>query len=149
MPAGQLYINGNDAYTIWGVSLEDGAIAALMTPPSMKESIVNESRLEHGKRRVNLLVRMDERELTLPMHIVANSATEWYTKYSAFVAYLTSAEILEIVTSFQSGVAYKCIYQSCTQYSQFYDPGDNRSGMAKFALKLIEPNPNDRLPSTT
>ena len=135
---GELYINGKDAYDEWGVSLEDGALEALMAPPSMKECIVNESRLENGKRRMNFAPRIDERELTLPIHLVAKSKTLYLMQYGAFVTELTSKEYIEIETSHQEGVVYKCIYRSCNQFSQFID------GLAKFSLKLVEPNPAER-----
>ena len=139
MPHGELTINGQDAYDIWGVSFEDGALASLMTPPSMKPSIVNESRLEHGKRRINRILAKEERELTLPFHLVAKSRTEYLDRYERFVSMLTSEEYITIETSYQSNTIYKCIYQSCTQFSQYID------GLAKFVLRLIEPDPSDRV----
>jgi hypothetical protein len=138
MPSGELYINDQDAYTTWGVSFEDGALASLMTPPSMKDTIVNESRLEHGKRRMNLIPRMQERELTLPFHLVAANKTQYLQRYAAFVNELTENEYIDIRTSYQVGVTYRCIYVSCSQFSQFID------GLAKFTLKVIEPNPYER-----
>ena len=39
---------------------------------------------------------------------------------------------------FISNVWYRCIYLSCTQFSQFIRE------MAKFSLKLNEPDPSDR-----
>ncbi len=138
MPAGELYINDQDAYTTWGVSFEDGALSALMTPPSMKDVIVNESRLEHGKRRMNLIPRMQERELTLPFHLVASNKTQYLQRYAAFVNEITGNEYVDIRTSYQVGVTYRCIYVSCSQFSQFID------GLAKFTLKVIEPNPYER-----
>ena len=138
MPSGELYINDQDAYTTWGVSFEDGALSALMTPPSMKDVIVNESRLEHGKRRMNLIPRMQERELTLPFHLVASNKTQYLQRYAAFVNEITGNEYVDIRTSYQVGVTYRCIYVSCSQFSQFID------GLAKFTLKVIEPNPYER-----
>ena len=138
MPAGELYINGKDAYNEWGVSFEDGALASLMTPSSMKECISNESRLEHGTRRVNLLRKMQERDLTLPFHLVAKNRAMYLTRYESFVTEITGQEYVRIKTCYQPTVVYKCIYSSCTQFSQFID------GLAKFTLKLIEPDPSDR-----
>lgn len=148
MPAGQFYINGNDAYTYvaatghpaLGVSLSDTALTALMSPPAMKEDIVNESRLEHGKRHTSTGNKLQERELSLPIHITAKSQTDYLVQYADFVSILQGVT-LNITTSFQSGVVYKCRYVSCTQFTQFIN------GMAKLVLRLVEPNPNDR--STT
>mgnify|MGYP001416335654 CR=1 FL=1 len=35
----ELYINGKDAYTTWGVSMDDTALSELMTPVSNKTFI--------------------------------------------------------------------------------------------------------------
>lgn len=136
MPAGQLYINGYDAYTTWGVSLSDGAKAVLMQPVALKSRVSNESRLEHGKRYINTTLMKESREFTLEMHMTSSSWQDYLTKYAAWNALLMGGT-LNIVTSWQSGVTYKCLYVSCAQFAEY-------SGLAKFALRLIEPNTNDR-----
>lgn len=137
MPQGELYINGVDAYTEYGMSLESSALSALMTPPPNKELIENKSRLEHGKRVVNVNPKVDERELNLQFHITAKSRNDFFEKYSKLCGLLESGNI-EIKTSYQSDVLYRMNYISCTQFSQF------RLGMAKFTLRLNEPNPKNR-----
>ena len=47
---GELFINGKDAYTTWGISMDDTSLSALMTPAPNKDLVENKSRLEHGKR---------------------------------------------------------------------------------------------------
>ena len=148
MPSGQFYINNHDAYTYvaatghpaLGVSLTDTALSALMTPPAMKEDIVNESRLEHGRRHASTGNMVQERELSLPIHITAKSQADYLTQYNDLISILQGVE-LNIKTSFQTGVVYKCRYVSCTQFTQFIN------GMAKLVLKLVEPDPTDRTAS--
>ena len=137
MPAGQLYINGSDAYTTYGVSLSDEGIATLMAPLTMKEDIVNESRLEHGTRRVSAGAKVAEREISLPVHLTAKTKSEYMTKYADFRAMLETGTV-NISTAHESGVVYKCKYVSCTQFTQYL------SGIAKLMLRLREPNPKDR-----
>lgn len=134
---GELTINGYDAYSTWGVGLEDGAMEALMTPLSMKEDIVNESRLEHGKRHMTVGNHVDEREITLPIHLVASSKQQYLARYRKFCEML-ERQTVEISTKHEKGVVYRCRYKSCQQFRQFL------SGMAVFALRLVEPNPKDR-----
>ena len=138
MPAGQLYINGYDAYATWGVSLSDGAKAVLMQPAAIKERVSNASRLEHGKRILNIGLKKDSREFTLEMHMSSSSWGDYLSKYAAWNAMLMGGA-LNIETSWQVGVVYKCLYLSCAQFAE-------HSGLAKFALRLVEPNPNDRTP---
>lgn len=133
----ELYINGKDAYTTWGISMEDGALSDLMTPVANKTFIENDSRLEHGKQIIVANLRLDERNLTLTINLTASTEKQFFERYNSFCKELAMGA-LEIKTKYQPGVVYKTIYQSCSQFSQFM------RGMAKFVLKLTEPNPNDR-----
>lgn len=137
---GELYINGKDAWTTWGIGLEGNSLSALMTPPSLKEFVCNESRLEHGRFYILTHPKMKERELTIRLHLYATNEQMFYTKWNDFINHLLTSGKLNISTIYQSGVTYKCIYNGCTQYSQF------KGRIAKFALRLIEPNPSDRTP---
>ena len=134
---GELFINGKDAYTTWGISMEDTALSALMTPAPMKEFIENTSRLEHGKRVVTANPRVDERNITLEIHLTARDKDTFFSRYLSFCEELATG-VLNIRTKYQPDVMYKTIYQSCNQFSQFMQ------GIAKFSLKLCEPNPTDR-----
>lgn len=140
MPAGQLIINGMDAFAMWGVSLSDGAKAVLMQPVALKERVSNESRLEHGKRYINTATKKASREFTLEMHMTSSSWSDYLAKYAAWNEMLMNGT-LNIVTSWQAGVVYKCLYVSCTQFAEY-------GGLAKFAIRLVEPNPDDRTPTT-
>ena len=137
MPVGELYINGMDAFTEYGMSMESSALSSLMTPPPNKEFIENKSRKENGKRVVTSNPMVDERELSLQFHIKANGKSDFMAKYSKLCDVLASGT-LEISTSYQQGVVYRMIYVSCTQFSEY------RLGMAKFTLRLNEPNPTNR-----
>ncbi|MBO4849856.1 MAG: hypothetical protein J5529_03020 [Prevotella sp.] len=125
-----------DAYDNWGVSLEDGAIETLMAPPSSKEYITNECRLENGTRYAAVAPKVAERELTLPIHLVASSKDNLLDKYRNFCIVLRSGKI-DIRTSHQS-IIYKLRYKSCTPNGLFLH------GMAKYTLRMVEPNPTDR-----
>lgn len=137
MPTGELFINGIDAYEEYGVSMQSSGLSALMTPPPLKEIIENKSRQEHGKRVVISDTKIDERELSLPIHITARSKEDFLEKYGKFCDVLTKGT-LELKTSYQPNIVYRTIYQSCSQFSEY------RLGLAKFTLRLNEPNPNNR-----
>ncbi|WP_277015469.1 hypothetical protein [Prevotella corporis] len=137
MLTGQLKINGKDAYETWGISMDDTSLSALMTPPSVKAYIENNDRIEHGKRVITSSVFADSRDITLQLNITAKNEQQFFERYSAFCDVLAKG-ILDIETSFQKGVVYHCLYQSCSQFSQFM------RGIGKFVLKLTEPNPNKR-----
>lgn len=133
----ELYINGKDAYTTWGISMDDTSLSELMTPVSNKEFIENESRLEHGKKVIVSNPRLDARNVTLKINLSATSEQQFFERYNSFCKELATG-VLEIKSKYQPDVVYKTIYQSCSQFSQFM------RGIGKFTLKLVESNPNDR-----
>ena len=134
---GELFINGKDAYTTWGISMDETSLSALMTPAPNKELIENKSRLEHGKRVVSANHKKDERNFTLQINLTAPDKDTFFARYDSFCGELTTG-VLEIKTKYQPNVVYKTIYLSCSQFGQFMQ------GIGKFVLKLNEPNPNNR-----
>ena len=60
-----LLINGENAYTTWGVRMGEGFLDVIGASASMKDFIENKSRLEHGKRVIINNPKVDEREITL------------------------------------------------------------------------------------
>lgn len=137
MAKGELFINGVDAYEEYGISLQSSGLSALMTPPPSKEYIENKSRQENGKRLVLSNQKIDEREITIQFNMKATTKEKFLSQYSKFCVMLAHGR-LDISTSYQQNVVYRTIYQSCTQFSEY------RLGLAKFSLKLNEPNPTNR-----
>lgn len=135
---GQLYINGKDAYLTWGIFLDETALSALMTPAPNKEFISNKYRSKDGKSVIKHNPRLDEREITLPFNMTAKDTDTFMTNYARFCEEVLAKGELVICTRFQPNVWYRCIYLSCTQFSQCIRE------MAKFSLKLNEPDPSDR-----
>lgn len=130
-----LTINGTDAYSAWGVSMDDTSLAALMTPAPTKDRITSTSRIEHGTRVVtDAPVYLAERDITLQLNLTAKTEPEFFARYSAFCAELQKPEL---VISTISGT-YHCVYISCQQFSQFM------RGIGKFVLRLKEYNPANR-----
>jgi hypothetical protein len=135
---GELHINGKDAFDEWGVNLTDSSLTTLMEPEPLKDPVTNKSATENGKQvRRELAPKVDERSITLALQLHAASRDEMFSKLLRFKAELKKRRI-EIKTKYEPGVIYRCDYQSCTQYKSF-----NR-GIAKFSLKLNEPNPANR-----
>lgn len=134
---GELFINGKDAYKEWGISLDDTALSALMTPVPNKEFVENKSRLEHGKRVVAANPKKDERNLTLQINLTAPDKDAFFARYDSFCNELATG-VLEIRTKYQPQILYRTIYLSCGQFSQFMQ------GIGKFILKLNESNPMNR-----
>lgn len=135
---GELFINGTDAYTAYGMSLEDGGLARLMTPAPNKQPVSNKNVVTDGASVVGVTVGCkDERTVSIPFHIIAADQSDFLTKYAALCAVLDNG-IVSISTRWQPNVVYHFIYIDCQQYQQFI------VGMAKFTLSLYEPNPSNR-----
>lgn len=137
MAYGQLKINGIDAFVTYGMSLSDGGVSALMTPAPNKAYISNKSRLENGSRVINNNPKVDERTVTLPFHIIAPTKEIFFQRYEALCNVLAEGEI-EIWSCYYPEKLFRMKYQSCTQFSEY------SRQMAKFSLKLIEPDPTNR-----
>lgn len=134
-----LYINGLDAYTTWGITMDTQSLSALMTPPALKERVESQSRLADGSRLVGAAPRLAARQLTLTLNLTARTEEQFFARYASFCRELATGR-LTIRTTYQRGVTYRTAYVSCTQFTQFM------RGMAKFSLKLTEPDPTDRDP---
>lgn len=65
----ELLINGENAYTTWGVRMGEGFLDVIGASAPMKDFIENKSRLEHGKRVIINNPKVDEREITLSFTI--------------------------------------------------------------------------------
>lgn len=140
MPRGQLFINGNDAYERYGISMDSSALSTLMTPNSKKDWISNEVRDEDGIRVLtgSYAPKNEARELSLTFNLVAPDEETFFARYNLFCNEVLESGIVNLQTSFQPDIMYRCIYESCGQFSQF------RRQMAQFQLKIKEYNPNNR-----
>lgn len=133
-------INGKDAKKTWSIVFDSSAISALMTPAGMKDYIENSSRNEHGKKIITNenTAKVDYRSLTLTFSLYANSEEDFFTRYSSFCDEIQKTGELTLILSVQPTVAYKLIYKSCSQFTQY------NNKLANFSMKCEEPNPKDR-----
>lgn len=137
MSKGELFINGKDAYTEWGLSMDSTSLSTLMTPPPNKSYIKNKSRTQNGARVNNSNPKVDERDLTLQINITAITEEEFFRKYISFCQVLAEGT-LDISTKYQPDVIYRTLYESCQQFSEFM------RGIGKFILRITEPDPTNR-----
>lgn len=167
----KLYINGNDAYASYGLSLDgDGGLDALLAFRPLKEPVVNKNVTAEGAVVVCGTGLLDERTVSVPVHIVARSYADFLRYRTALFTLLTHEASggkkkgeLEVVvknvwrsgyqTTSEEIFKSTMYYISCSQYTQYAAqpnkvPGSGESwhqlgsgyGMAKFVLTLYEPN---------
>ena len=91
---GKLFINGVDAYTQWGVVLEDGSYVKLLAGDSMKPYVENKSRTEAGKQILIKNPKLDERDVTLIFMFIPQ-ATSFLTRYASFLSTLQAGKVVD------------------------------------------------------
>ena len=135
----ELLINGENAYTTWGVRMGEGFLDVIGASASMKDFIENKSRLEHGKRVIINNPKVDEREITLSFTIEGNSQSDYQAKKKAFFDELYKG-VVDIQVPANSNEIYHLIYLGkSVAYAQSLD-----RTFGKNSAKLNEPNPANR-----
>lgn len=131
-----LTINGTDAWTAYGVYMDDSSLGQLLAPPPLKDRITSTSRAENGTRVVtDAPVYVAEREITLQLGIYGETEEKFLTNVKALTKVLTESKTITIGAA---GDSYTCIYLSCSQFSAYM------RGIGKFVLRLKEYNPANR-----
>lgn len=135
MRKGELFINNQDAYTTYGAWVESVSPFRQFAP--MKEYVTNKSPLRNGKEVNPTAPKVDERDITLTLCIEGRTEAQMESRLDALETVLRSG-LMEIRIPTHNSKIYRCNYTSCTQFSDF------NGRLAKFILKLNEPNPADR-----
>ena len=106
---GDLFINGKDAWSTWGVRMGDGFLDAIDGFNQMKDYIEDESRLEHGKRIITDNAKVASREITLQFTIEGDSGGDYRTKKKSFQSELEKGAVNIKIPALGSEV-YKLVY---------------------------------------
>lgn len=136
---GELYINGKDAWSEWGVNMGKGFLDAIDSFAPMKDFVENESRLEHGKRVLVNNPKVASREITLHFTIKGSSEADYRAKRKAFEQELQKVKIDVKVTALGDDV-FHLLYLG---KSVSYDMSPSRQ-IATVSSKFEEPNPMNR-----
>ena len=136
---GDLFINGKDAWSTWGVRMGDSFLDAIDGFNEMKDYIENESRLEHGKRVITDNAKVDSREITLQFTIEGSSESDYRSKKKAFQTELEKGAV-KIKVPVLGNEVYKLVYLG---KSVSYGLSLDRC-FGKVSSKFEEPNPMDR-----
>ena len=143
MKAGELTINGRDAFKTYGLFMTAAGLAALKAPRTPKEPVTCESRLEHGKRVIlpqpgdAVKPLFESREFNMEVNMTAKTAAQFEANLAALETALT-AGWLKITTTHKPGTIYHCRYLGTSSFAQY-------GRAAKMTLKFEEPNPGLRV----
>ena len=134
MPAGELFINGQDAYNTWGLSLEDEGLSRLVTPRPHKQPVVNKNVTANGAAVVVGTGYTDERTLSIPMHITAPDKTTFWARYNAFCQNVLNGTQPITLRSVYKNETFSLYYQDVQNFTEFMQE------MAKFDVIFYESN---------
>ncbi len=136
---GELFINGKDAWTTWGINMGNGFLDTIDAILPMKEYIENKSRLEHGKRVSVVNAKVDSREMTLGFTITGESAQDYQIKKKSFQTELEKGTFDVKIPALNSEV-YHLIYMGKNiSYAL-----NTKRDFSKFSARFEEPNPKNR-----
>ena len=138
---GQAYINGKDIFTEFGAVLRRGAYEALLLPAPTKPNISNQSRKQNGERVICIKgedgkVFSQKREFQLQIFIQGRDTDDYLRKYESFIDEIRTGVFDFIVPRLRK--QFRLVYINCPKY------GDYGLKCGNFALRLEEPNPENR-----
>lgn len=136
-----IYVGGTwkDAYTQWGLSLEDEGLSRLVTPRPHKQPVTNKNVTAAGAYVIAGTVGYeDERTISLPMHITAPDKATFWSRYRAFCSVLGAGTVTLRSNYFKDGnghpISFTLIYQDVQNFTEFTQK------MAKFDVVFYESN---------
>ena len=143
--AGDFTINGQDAYTVYGITADDGFVDALLMPPPKKEYLSNNSRLSHGEEVDNRNSKFDKKtNITLYMRIEGFGSSESEMKAS-YLAHLKlfyqelAKDTFDIVVPALGSEIYHLIYSKSNSFSS-----NLNKTCSKMSFVFDEPDPTNR-----
>ncbi len=136
---GELFINGKDAYTEWGVNMGDRFLDALGEKAGKKDYITNDNKLKDGIEYCSFVPKAAERQVTLTFTIRGDSRSDFISKKDAFFVELDKGDISIQVPTNDSKVYHLKFKDSTGTYAQNLE-----RTFCKVGIKFIEPNPKNR-----
>ena len=129
MTTSSLIINGKDALAEWGIVPLSNLIGELLAPPPAKDPVKTPADSEHGSRFLPTR-RPDyisfSRSHTRPQNKAASESDFWQ---STIPDTRTGIGLAINIHRQAPGLVFKCVYLSCSQYSQY------NGNVAKFILR--------------
>lgn len=136
---GDLFINGKDAYQVWGVTMGDKFLDALGEKAGKKDYITNNDRTKNGVEYCDSVPKTNERTVTLTFTITGSSQSDFVAKRDAFYEELDKGNIDIIIPKDSAKVYHLKFKDSTGGYAQ-----NTERTFCKLGVKFIEPNPTNR-----
>jgi len=122
-----------------GLYIGDGFLDTLLAPNSVKDAVVSESRLEHGRRAVIPDARYSHREMTLTFIISTATVESFKASQTAFYNILYRGYFYIKIPKISNDKYYLRYTGNSVSYA--YSPSGT---LCKISAKFSEDNPNKR-----
>lgn len=137
----KIKLKGEKEYTdisSYGIALIKGSYEKLLEYPSPKPLLQWNDRRKHGVELVanSDTIRYDKKSVTINMVLIGSSEIDCLSKYESFMAKIAQGIIYLKIISLNK--VFKLVYNRVSSIERL----DKKT--RKFALTMIELNPNDR-----
>lgn len=147
---GLVTINGTDIWKEFGAFLTEEKkggrenLTAIMTPAKAKSHVGVNIRENNGtKYSTKLVVKSEERDVTLHFAIFTRTANEWFEKYRAFITFLKEGNDGWLIFYFsQLGLTMRMFYVSSPLYKPLTYLWNEGLQASRFKVTFKEPEPS-------
>jgi hypothetical protein len=142
-PAGQYFIDGKDFWTLFSIMVESGSDDFLKYP-SKKDSITRNWSDADGTDVDLSAVYFNSRDISLRCAMLADSETDFWTKYEAFINQWKLPGSHRIEVSEFGLRSFYCYYRDTSQFTRFTRVRDGNGQIkiaCKFTLNITESEP--------
>lgn len=135
-------INRTDISERFGVYLKKGAYSSLLSYPTAKPYLTEETRDEDGERVLIQNQRRQARIVSLPCVLVADDQNDFWRKYDEFVQFLLGEGVFDF-TMEEHNRTYRFYYVECSDFTNLKPIKGSGKKYSDFTLTLREPNPKN------
>lgn len=136
---GEVFINGYDAFTRYGVFFEESALSNLMTPAPSKDTPEDTSPLIHGKVVDDSNPKVDSRDFSMVIHVAGSTLANFFSNYELFCSEVLENRAFTLKCKYFPTKLFRLQYKSCQQFQEY-----SLTGSGKYTLRVTEPNPKNR-----
>lgn len=138
-------INGQDAFTTYGIEFLPGTYNQLLQAPKRKPTLVQEWANENGTERYLGAPKYETIVYNLPIMVYAKSETQFWSRYNAFVNFLLTSGLFNL-DAVQMNRRFRVSYSDITQVDTLTQiKGSSQIGV-RMTLQLFNDYPTERLP---
>lgn len=136
-------INGADTYSTYGVAIKRGSYLELMSPPTPRKRLEHEYPDANGSAvDTQSSLTYEPRRFSIKVVIIADSYTQFWTRYNAFVAAIATPASFAFWVK-DLGITCHLIYEGMKCVDKPHSLRNGRIAVS-YDISVFEPNPVNR-----